>query len=137
MNTAGYYGTPLVKKLGIKPGMKILPVQTPDHYFDLWEQLPPDIEVLPTDGRALADFIHLFERDIKSFEKQFPKLKKRLRKQGTFWVSWPKKTSPLAADLDGNQVRSIGLTHGLVDVKVCAVDHDWSGLKFVYRVADR
>lgn len=137
MAVAGYSGTPLVKKLGIKPGATILLVNTPDHYFDLLEELPEDIKVAPANGKTMADFIHLFVTEEKLIQKQFPRLKKRLDKQGAFWVSWPKKTSKLASDLNGNIVRTTGLGFGLVDVKVCAVDSDWSGLKFMFRVKDR
>ncbi|MGI9545438.1 MAG: DUF3052 domain-containing protein [Cyclobacteriaceae bacterium] len=137
MAVAGYSGTPLVKKLGIKPGMKILLVKIPDHYFDLLEELPNDIKIAPASGKSTADFIHLFVTEEKLLKKQFPQLKKRLEKQGTFWISWPKKTSNLPSDLDGNIVRTTGLDFGLVDVKVCAVDSDWSGLKFMFRVKDR
>lgn len=84
-----------------------------------------------------AEFIHYFTRSESDLTRGFPRLASALADQGTLWISWPKKTSPLAGDIDENKVREIGLTTGLVDVKVCAVDEDWSGLKFVRRVVDR
>jgi hypothetical protein len=84
-----------------------------------------------------AEFIHLFARSAGDLARRFPRLASALADQGTLWISWPKKTSPLAGDLDENVVREIGLSTGLVDVKVCAVDEDWSGLKFVRRLVNR
>jgi hypothetical protein len=84
-----------------------------------------------------AEFIHLFTRSRSDLAKRFPRLAGALADQGMLWISWPKKTSSLAGDLDENVVRDLGLSHGLVDVKVCAVDTDWSGLKFVRRIRDR
>ena len=83
------------------------------------------------------DFIHVFSTSQSELRRSFPSLKKRLEKNGLIWVSWPKGASKIETDLDGNHVREIGLKNGLVDVKVCAVDDDWSGLKFVYRLKDR
>jgi len=84
-----------------------------------------------------ADFIHLFTKERAKFEKEFLKLKAELKKEGMLWVSWPKKSSKVASDLDENIIRNYGLAKGLVDVKVCAVDEVWSGLKFMYRIKDR
>jgi hypothetical protein len=93
---------------------------------------PPSARLAPN-----LDFIHAFFRSADALAGAFPRLKKSLAKDGALWISWPKKSSPLAGDLDEGGVRSIGLENGLVDVKVCAVDDDWSGLKFVYRLKDR
>jgi len=133
--TAGYSGTPLPKKLGIKPGVRAAALNAPKQYTTL---LGP-VEGVRFAARLSADldFIHAFFRRVGDLEAAFPKLKKSLAKDGTLWISWPKKTSPLAGDLAEGEVRAIGLASGLVDVKVCAVDEDWSGLKFVYRLKDR
>lgn len=83
------------------------------------------------------DFIHVFTQNLKNFENEFLRCKKYLKKDGMLWISWPKKSSKVPTDLDENVIREFGLKNGLVDVKVCAIDEIWSGLKFVYRVKDR
>jgi hypothetical protein len=83
------------------------------------------------------DFIHVFVKDERSFRQEFIRAKKHLDKAGMLWISWPKKAAKVPTDLDENKIRDFGLKNGLVDVKVCAVDEVWSGLKFVFRVADR
>jgi hypothetical protein len=133
---AGYSGTPLVKKLGLKEGFTIFVYQPPEVYFDLLGTLPPDI-VVKEKATGELDFIHLFVKEAKTFQKEFVKYKKHLVKNGMLWVSWPKKSSKVPTDLDENIIRDFGLKEGLVDVKVCAVDEVWSGLKFVIRVKDR
>lgn len=135
--TAGYSGTPLTKKLGIKEGFMLRILDEPAHYWDLISPLPDRIVVMERAKKERADFIHLFVEKKNAFEKKFPKLKAELKKTGMLWVSWPKKTSKIQSDLDGNIVRNFGLANGLVDVKVCAVDETWSGLKFMYRIKDR
>ncbi|MEQ8924230.1 MAG: DUF3052 domain-containing protein [Fulvivirga sp.] len=132
---AGYSGTPLAKKLGIKEGFKVLFVNQPDHYFHLFTDLPEIEEAKKSDTDL--DFIHLFVLSLTELEKHFNTCKNQLTKNGTLWVSWPKKASKVETDLDGNIVREYGLANGLVDVKVCAVDETWSGLKFMYRIKDR
>jgi hypothetical protein len=134
---AGYSGTPLVKKLGIKSGFKILLVHPPDHYFDLLEELPVDLTFTENPGEGPFDFIHLFATEVDQLHKEIPALRSNLNKKGMLWISWPKGGSSIQTDLNGNVVRAEGLRSGLVDVKVCAVDEDWSGLKFVYRLSDR
>lgn len=133
---AGYSGTPLIKKLGIKPGSCFYISDAPEDYFDWLSPLPDNLQVkekLTGD----FDFIHLFVTSRGSFQLQFSKSKKHLRKDGMMWISWPKKSSGVVTDLDENIIREVGLKEGLVDVKVCAVNEIWSGLKFVYRVKDR
>lgn len=132
---AGYSGTTLAKKLGIKEGNIILLVNQPDYYLSLFDDFPEVTEAKPKDDAV--DFIHLFAIDMKTLKKHYGECKTRLAKSGTLWISWPKKASKIDTDLDGNIVRSYGLKNGLVDVKVCAVDDTWSGLKFMYRVKDR
>ncbi len=133
--SVGYSGTPLAKKLGIKDGYTILLVNEPKHYLDLFIDFP-EVEEAQPDSQEI-DFIHLFTLDFGTLKEHFNTSKERLAKNGTLWVSWPKKASKITTDLDGNIVRNYGLENGLVDVKVCAVDETWSGLKFMYRVKDR
>lgn len=133
---AGYSGTPLQKKLGIKPGISMFVIGPPDKYFDWISPLPEKVVVRKSSAKDL-DFIHVFVSAQKEFQKQFVSQKKNLKKDGMMWISWPKKSSGIQTDLDENLIRDFGLQHGLVDVKVCAVDETWSGLKFVYRLADR
>ena len=133
---AGYSGTPLLKKLGIKPGFKMYIHQPPSLYFEWLNPLPEKIDFAEKPAGPL-DFIHLFVKDQKSFQKMLVKAKRYLKSDGMVWVSWPKKSSGVTTDLDENKIRDFGLTHGLVDIKVCAVDETWSGLKFVIPVKDR
>lgn len=130
----GYSKTPLVRKLGIKPGNKILILNAPSHYLELIGQLPPGATVVDEAAGGELPFIHLFAKDLIEY---FPMAKDRLDKSGMLWVSWIKKSSKLETDISESDVRNLGLEIGLVDVKICAVDQDWSGLKFMYRKQDR
>jgi len=130
---AGYSGTPLVKKLGIKEGFRLRIINEPENYFALLGDLP--IGVSRVD--SLADFIHFFTKEKEELIRVLPQLKLSLEKNGMLWVSWPKKASKVATDVSDAAVREAGLAIGLVDIKVCAVDEVWSGLKFVYRTKDR
>jgi len=139
--SAGYSGTPLIKKLGIKPGMTIWLVNAPhaptlDHYLDLLGGIPDGVTFLEGAAKSI-DFIHFFTKERAEHEAQFPVLTEALAQDGMLWISWPKKASKTPTDVNGNVIRDIGLENGLVDVKVAAVDAVWSGLKFVYRVQDR
>jgi hypothetical protein len=134
--TAGYSGTPLVKKLGLAPGMRALVLGWSGDYDALLGGLPERVTIASA-LRGRYDFIHLFTAARDGLERQLPALKAALESNGTLWISWPKKSARVASDLDENVVRAIGLGNGLVDVKVCAVDAVWSGLKFVYRLKDR
>lgn len=134
---AGYSGTPLARKLGLKPATRCLLRNAPEHYADLFADWPADVEVLTRADDESVDFIHLFATDQEALREQFAALKPLLRKDGMLWVSWPKGSSSLHTNLKREPVREIGLNAGLVDVKVCAVDADWSALKFVYRKKDR
>jgi len=136
MAPAGYSGTPLIKKLGIKEGFRLKIVNPPAHLPELLENMPL-VNYLDQPKQNAADFIMLFCTTLQQLERQFKPLKKAMKANGMFWICWPKKTSFLATELDGNIVRKYGLLNGLVDVKVCAVDKDWSGLKFMYRLNDR
>ncbi len=136
MATAGYSGTPLARKLGIKEGFNCYFSNVPDYYFNLFEGMP-DINVIENPKAESIDFAHAFFMTAKDLEASIPEIKNTLRKTGSLWVSWPKKAAKLETDLDGNIVRKFGLDIGLVDVKVAAVDETWSGLKFMYRIKDR
>ena len=136
MKTAGYSGTSLTKKLGIKNGYKIKIVNEPEGYFKLFNDLPIDLDIL-TDNKTKKDFIHYFVGNVIQLEKEIKLLSKEIEQNGALWISWPKKTSKIESDLNGNIVREIGLKNGLVDIKVCAVNEIWSGLKFVIPIKDR
>jgi len=133
---AGYSGTPLAKKLGIKDGFRVQFVGAPS---DVLAQLKPALAgcEMVGDGKLSLDFVQVFTRSKTELAKEFKRITRQLAPAGMLWVSWPKKSSGVAADLDENIVREIGLEAGLVDVKVCAVTEVWSGLKFVRRVKDR
>ena len=133
---AGYSGTPLAKKLGIKEKFRVAFVELPS---DVKSELQGALSAcsIAKDGRGPLDFAMLFVKKQIELKKQFSQLAKQLAPAGMLWVSWPKKTSGVKPDLDENEVRHIGLTAGLVDVKVCAVNDVWSGLKFVIRRKDR
>jgi len=132
---AGYSGTPLIKKLGIKPGFEIAFVNAPEGYARELD-LPADVTINSRAGKPL-DFAQLFVKSEKELQTKFSHCANRLKASGMLWVSWPKKSSGVATDLSENIVREIGLAAGLVDVKICAVDEVWSGLKFVFRLKDR
>jgi hypothetical protein len=142
MATAGYSGTPLIKKLGIKPESKILLLNEPDNYYDLLEtniseQLCKKIET--------PDIIHLFVKSNKEFENEMKKLRSVCKKNPniSIWVSWYKKTAirqalgKLSTDITEDVIRNYALKNDLVDVKVCAVSNIWSGLKLVVPVSKR
>ncbi len=134
---AGYSGTTLLKKLGIKAGNRLITINEPRAYWDWLAPLPEKVEVKRKPVRESLDFIHLFVKERKVFEPEFLKYKKFLKKDGMLWVSWPKKSANVLTDLGENEIRDFGLDNGMVDVKVCAVDEVWSGLKFVFRLKDR
>lgn len=133
---AGYSGTPLPQKLGIKAGFK---VALPDVPPEVKAELKPALDQCEDggSGRAALDFVLLPVTSQADLKKKFSQWSKRLTPAGMLWVSWRKKSSGVATDLDENKVREIGLAAGLVDVKVCAVNKVWSGLKFVIRIKDR
>jgi hypothetical protein len=133
---AGYSGTPLVQKLGIKPGHRLLLMQPPPDFLTTLGELPQDVTFAkPTAGQLNVAL--LFVKSAADLKKRFAPLADRLVSNGALWVCWPKKASGVSTDLSENAVRNLGLDAGLVDVKVCAVDEVWSGLKFVIRLVDR
>jgi hypothetical protein len=133
---AGYSKRPLAEKLGIKNGHKICIVNGPPNYAETLGKLPDNV-VIAKALHGSCDFIQVFSREKSRLESEFPRLKENLAKTSCLWISWPKGASGVSTDLNENVVRQIGLKNGLVDVKVCAVDEVWSGLKFVFRLKDR
>ena len=136
MSQAGYSSTPLIKKLGIKPEMKILLIHEPADYFDLLGQNIGDQYISKNE---LPDLVHFFAKDIAVFKKEMKVVLKLCKKNPaiTVWVSWYKKSSGINTDLSENLIREFALQNNLVDVKVCAVSEAWSGLKLVVPVAKR
>jgi len=136
MATAGYSGTPLIKKLGIKPEVKILLINEPVNYFDLLQE---DITTQLISGKQIPGFIHLFAKDITAFKKGMQKVVVYAAKNTSIiiWVSWYKKASGIATDITEDVIRNFALQNNLVDIKVCAVSDLWSGLKLVVPVAKR
>lgn len=133
---AGYSGTPLVKKLGIKPGFRVYVENGPDEYVKMLEPLPEDVTFVRR-GNGKLDLIHVFASDAEALAGRLVELLPRIVANGTIWVSWPKKAARVPTDVTEDVVRSLALPLGLVDVKVCAVDEVWSGLKLVIRVNNR
>jgi len=136
MKPSGYSGTPLAKKLGIKPGFRIRLFNPPDYYYDLFSDLPEGIEEL-TDKESRKDFIHYFAKSTAQLNKDIKQLRQEIEENGMIWISLYKKSAKIETDLNENIIRDIALNNGLVDVKVCAVDEKWSGLKLVIRLKDR
>jgi len=132
----GYSGTPLPKKLGIKEGFRVSFVGAPSDVLAELKTALAGCESTPG-AKAALDFAMVFTKSKAELVKEFKRVCKLLAPAGMLWVSWPKKSSGVATDLDENIVREIGLADGLVDVKVCAVTEVWSGLKFVRRLKDR
>ncbi len=132
---AGYSGTPLPKKLGIKEGSRIALINAPKDFARELE-LPDNAQIVTRVTKPL-DIALLFVLTERALLRDFDKLAKKLATNGMIWVAWPKKSSGVATDLSFERVQRIGLDSGLVDVKICAIDDVWSGLKFVIRLKDR
>ena len=132
MSTAGYSGTPLAKKLGFKPAMRALYVNAPDGFDDLLGELPGGVRVLARAAPDL-DLAVLFVTERRELERRLPGLHAKLASNGMVWVAWPKRASRVPTDMTEDVVREVALPRGLVDVKVCAIDATWSGLKLVIR----
>ena len=132
---AGYSNTPLFKKLGMKEGFTVKVINGPRNYKELIGEMS-EVVVYKMNGGGL-DLIHFFTNSASELEKVLPVIKQEIKKDGTIWVSWYKKSSGKPTEVTENMVRDTGLAIGLVDVKICAVDEDWSGLKFVFRLKDR
>lgn len=136
MKTSGYSGTPLAKKLGYKEGFKVRIVNQPKYYFDLLPGLPASVEFLD-EISSKKDLIHYFTIDAKELEREILSLRKEIVTNGIIWISWPKKSAKIATNITEDTIRNLAVANGLVDVKVCAVDDVWSGLKLVIPVKDR
>jgi hypothetical protein len=136
MITAGYSGTPLAKKLGIKEGFIIRLINQPAHYFNLFTDLPAAIKIDPG-KKSKKNFIHYFTTAAAEMQQQLPLLRNEIVANGMIWVSWPKKAAKMKTDITEDAIRNYALSIGLVDIKVCAVDETWSGLKLVIPVKDR
>ena len=134
MRAAGYSGTPLPRKLGIREGSRVLLVGAPAGFTDALGDLPGGVELA---AAGELDVVVLFAPDAAALRAQFGGLVTGLASAGGLWVAWPKRSSGVATDLDENVVRAVGLASGLVDNKVCAIDATWSGLRFVRRLRDR
>jgi hypothetical protein len=135
---AGYSGKPLIAKLGVKPGQQLQVVDAPGHYTDLIEPLPDGVSLMLCaweQAEAGAQVVHAFFADRAALAAHAAALVTLPALGGMVWVSWPKKSSPLFRDLTENDIRTLVLPTGWVDVKVAAVDADWSGLKFLKRRA--
>jgi hypothetical protein len=133
---AGYSGTPLVQKIGIKAGHRLVLRHHPPSFLRDLGKLPEGV-IGSESFSGKADVVVYFTEKRAVLEKDFPGLGRKIQASGMVWIAWPKKASGRATDLNENIVREIGLACGLVDVKVCAIDETWSGLKFVVRLKDR
>ncbi len=133
---AGYSGTPLSKKLGIKPGSRLFVAGAPSDYVKLVAPLPDGVELVSRMS-ASVDLAHLFTTRRTDLAAKLASTLAKLRPDGTIWVSWPKKASKQPTDITEDTIREVALPLGLVDVKVCAVDETWSGLKLVIRKEHR
>lgn len=137
--------TPLAKKLGLKPGMRVRLLHAPGGYWNLVGAEPDSlgVELLDVSGSGTegdgvpADFIHLFATDLPTLRDGFGRARSGMARDGMVWASWPKKASGVPSEIGRNEVMQAGKEQGLVDIKVCAVDATWSGLKFVIPVDDR
>lgn len=129
---AGYSGTPLPKKLGIKAGQTVLLLGAPDGFESTLGSLPEDVRLVSRSARPV-ELVILFAKSRADLAKCFPASVKAMAEGGGLWISWPKKASGVLTDLTENDVRGTGLKSGLVDYKICAIDETWSGLKFARR----
>jgi len=134
--SAGYSGTPLVRKLGIKPQARLGLISAPEDFLVLLGELPEDVSVRSR-ARGPLDVIVAFFLDRSELVRRLPALKAALDQAGGLWIAWPKRASGVATDVTENVVRELGLAAGLVDNKICAIDETWSGLRLVYRLRDR
>ena len=133
---AGYSGTPLAKKLGIKPGMVLRVVNAPRDYAALVAPLPESV-VISSKRRQELDMVHVFTKSRSELLESLKTYQKKIKQDGIIWISWPKKSSGVPSEVTEDTVRDVALPLGLVDIKVCAVDETWSGLKLVIRKENR
>jgi len=135
--SAGYSGTPLPKKLGIKPGQRIAFLDAPPSFADALGELPEGVAAPRGTARGPLDLIVAFFVERRRFEQRLPRLIAALAPAGALWIAWPKRAARVDTDLTEDVVRELALAAGVVDVKVCAIDATWSGLKLVVRLKDR
>jgi len=135
-STAGYSGTPLAKKLGIKDGTRFFVIEPPANYLELIAPLPAGASVTDKPTKDL-DFIHFFTNSRDGLAAGLNQYKKLIKQDGAIWVSWYKKAAKLPTEITEDVIRDVALPLGLVDIKVCAVDEKWSGLKLVIRRENR
>jgi hypothetical protein len=133
---AGYSGTPLPQKLGIKSGTIVVVIDAPENYRKLLGQIPSGVN-FATRPVGNSTFIHLFATRRSELEKQLSILRQKIAEDAAVWVSWPKKSSGVATDITEDVIRAVALPLGFVDIKVCAVDETWSGLKLMIRKENR
>ena len=133
---AGYSGTPLLRKLGIRDGTQIVALHPPEGYASLLGPLPPGAQIVAEPRQRVA-FVHLFTRSAAELRSALTRLRAKLVSDGMIWVSWPKRSSKVPTDITEDVIREVALPLGFVDIKVCAVDDTWSGLKLVVRVENR
>ena len=133
---AGYSGTPLAKKLGLKGGSRIFLLNAPGNYLQLVSPLPEGVQVAPQ-ITSHTDVIHIFSTKKEELSQALHTCLEKMRPNGMIWVSWPKKSSKVPTDITEDTIREMALPLGLVDIKVCAVDDVWSGLKLVIRKEKR
>ncbi|RYZ27794.1 MAG: DUF3052 family protein [Chitinophagaceae bacterium] len=136
MAAAGYSLTPLAKKLGLKPGFLVKFINPPDYYWTLFTNIPDDL-ISENDTSVKKNFIHCFFTAAKDLFENLPHIRQELLEDGMIWVSWYKSSSGIKTDITEDVVRDFALKIGLVDIKVCAIDEKWSGLKLVIPVKDR
>lgn len=134
--SAGYSGTPLVKKLGIKEGARVAYLRAPEGFADLVGPLPDGAERRDR-ARGDLDLVVAFTTARRDLEDRLPRWKQTMCSDGSLWVAWPKRASGVPTDVTEDVVREVGLANGLVDTKVCAIDETWSGLRLVVRLRDR
>jgi len=136
MVDSGYSGTPLAKKLGLKPPLKLLTINAPKEYKAWLGDLPEGVK-LSTKAEKPVEAVHVFTTDSLFLDATLSKLRNELKQDGFIWVSWPKKSSKVSTDITEDTIRAIALPLGFVDIKVCAVSEIWSGLKLVIRKSER
>ena len=133
---AGYSGTTLPQKLGIKPGLNVVTINAPTNYCRLLGTIPENV-TFSDRLKADSSFVHVFNKRRSELKKRLPILREKIADTGTVWVSWPKKSSGIPADVTEDVIRAVALPLGFVDVKVCAIDETWSGLKLMVRKENR
>ncbi len=133
---AGYSGTPLAKKLGIKPASTVAVVNEPDDFRALLDPLPDDV-VFRSALRGNLDMVIAFFTEKSTLQSRLPALTKAIYPAAGLWLAWPKKASGVETDITGTDIRELGLAAGVVDIKVCAIDETWSGHRFAHRIKNR